>query len=337
MRILVLTDEASLAIALSQMPFGHDVVAIDAIEQLEGHDLSFQVAIVDFGSTRRGLVGASDVIRSGVNTPCLVVGDESPIELAVELAPDANVIVRPFSLEELEARLEELATLALQMRQQDVGSENLSRRALGQAKTALPPGNFRRRETQPRDREHQARVERTEHLLRETAQIERFLMGAPEVLEPRAVAERLLGTVEHVLRPLVSALWIPDRGGGYEALAARHLDDDARVSFDQSLFLSFETNLDAVLVVQPDPLQHPVAGIPGIKGGTFIAAALRTGDALQGVVMAAGDGYTEVTRDELQLLAAETAPALAVAEIFERLRSRQLPTPVQPAASQEEK
>ncbi len=303
MRILVLTEEASLAIALSQLPFGHDIVAIDDIEQLEGHDLSFQVAVVALGSTRRGLVGASDVIRAGVRVPCLVVGDESPIELAVELARDASVIVPPFSLEELDARLEELSASALRTSPEprDVGAPDFVRR-------------------DPRLREN-ADVERAQRLLDEAAEIEQFYDRLPEVTDRRAVAEGLLQAVERDLRPLVSVLWVPAAGGGYEPLAARHLDGDKRVPFDQSLFLSFETNLDAVLVVDVDPSRHPVAGIPGIRGGTLVAAALRMGEALQGVVMAAGEGYTEVERDELQALAAESAPALAVAEIFERLRT----------------
>ncbi len=297
MRILVLTEGASLAIALSQLPFAHDIVAIDDIEQLEGHDLSFQVALVDLGSTRRGLVGASDVIRAGVSAPCLVVGDESPIELAVELAPDASVIVSPFSLEELDARLAELATSALRTTPEPSEHEFVTR--------------------DPGLQEH-ARVELAQRLLDEAAEVERL---APEVTDRRAVAEGLLQAVERELRPLVSVLWVPAKGGGYEPLAGRHLDGDERVPFDQSLFLSFETNLDAMLVVDVDPSRHPVAGIPGIPGETLIAAALRMGEDLQGVVMAAGEGYTEVERDQLQVLAAESAPALAVAEIFERLRT----------------
>ncbi|MFN2556651.1 MAG: hypothetical protein ABR592_07220 [Nitriliruptorales bacterium] len=345
MRILVLTEEATLAIALSQMPFGHDIVAVDSIDQLEGHDLSFQVALVDLGTTRRGLVGVSDVIRAGVSTPCLVVGDESPIDLALELAPDASVILRPFSLEELDAHLEELAVLALRMRQADLETEISAEGALtpddddtavlvdhteaaAAAASSLVPQriDFRSREPQPLDREHQARIERTEGLLDGAAEVERFLEQAPEVVDRRAVAERLLESVEQRLWPLVSALWIPREGGGYEPLAARHLDGDEHVPFDQSLFLSFETNLDSALVAHADPSQHPVVGIPGVQGGTLIAAALRVGEALQGVVIAGGDGYTEADRDQLQLLATESAPALAVAQAFERLRSRRPPT-----------
>lgn len=353
MRILALVEDASLAVALTQMPFGHDVVAIDSIEQLEGHDLSFQVALVDLGTTRRGLVGASDIIRSGVSAPCVVVGDENALELAIELAPDASVIVRPFPLEELDARLEELAIFALGLRQEDLESEVHTESALHGDVTASnravpvnpvepaaasrsgewpPQVQFRKRESENLDPEDQARVERTRSLLAEGAQLERFLDRVPEVVDRRAVAERLLATVEHNLRPLVSVLWVPSEDGGYEPLAQRHLDRDQRVPFDQALFLSFETNLDAVLVVQVDPLQHPVEGIPGVEGETLIAAALRVGEALRGVVMAAGEGYTEVERDQLQLLAVESAPALAVAEVFERMRPRQLPTTTQSPA-----
>lgn len=329
MRLLALIEDASLAIGLSQMPFGHDIVAIDSIDQLEGHDLSFQAALIDLGTTRRGLVGASDVIRSGVSVPCVVVGDENPIEMAVELAPDVSVIVRPFSLEEVDARLEELATFALQLVQAetaaggDAGATDLAEP--GDAAERAAPGTrveFRMRETEPLDPEDQARIERAERLLDEGVQLERFLDRVPEVLDRRAVAERLLTMVEHTLRPLVSVLWVPSEEGRYEVLAARHLESDEHVPFDQALFLSFETNLDAVLVVQVDPLQHPVAGIPGLRGDTLIAVALRVGEALRGVVVAAGNDYTEVDRDQLQLLAVESAPALGMAEAFERLRAR---------------
>ncbi|MDP8962063.1 MAG: hypothetical protein M3N32_10680, partial [Actinomycetota bacterium] len=168
--------------------------------------------------------------------------------------------------------------------------------------------------------------------LEETAQLARFLDRVPEVVDRRAVAGRLLATVEGDLRPLVSVVWVPDEEGGYEALAARGLERDERVSSAQPLFLSFETNLDAVLVSQVDPSQHPVEGIPGIRGDTLIAAALRVDEAVQGVVTAAGTGFTEFDRDQLQLLALESAPALAVAEVFERLRARRPPSAAESAA-----
>lgn len=352
MRILALTEDASLAVALSELPFLHDVLAIGSVEQLEGHDLCFEIALVDLGNTRRGLVGASDVIRSGVIAPCLVVGDESPIELAVELAPDAGVLVRPFSLDELDARLVELAAVPRDLWQVDSETELRAERAgaernpAGLQTRASPTeaaaadgwgDDIRRevefgvREAEPLDPEKQARTESTLSVLAELVQLERFLDQVPEVIDRRAVAERLLEQVEHAMSPLVSVLWVPGEEGHYEALAARRLDGDERVPFDQSLFLSFETNLDAVLISQVDPLQRPVAGIPGIRGETLIAAALRVDEALQGVVMAAGTGYTEVERDQLQLLAVESAPAFAVAEVLERLRAR-LPVVIPPPA-----
>lgn len=348
MRILALTEDASLPVALSQLPLGHDVVAIDAIEQLEGHDLSFQVTLVDLGTTRRGLIGVSDVIRSGVSAPCLVVGDENPIELAVQLAPDASVIVPPFTLEELGACLEELilrghdpqadartstSTDHAASGEPSVPDLPASGPAAGRSGDAFPARvEIRMRETEPLDTEERARMEWTGSLLEETAQLERFLDREPEVVDRRAVAARLLARVEGDLRPLVSAVWVPVEEGGYQALAARGLERDQRVPFDQALFLSFETNLDAVLVAQVDPSQHPVVGIPGMFGDTLIAAALRVDEALQGVVMAAGNGFTEFERDQLQLLALESAPALAVAEVFERLRARRPPNAIAPQA-----
>ncbi|MDQ3931404.1 MAG: hypothetical protein M3252_00990 [Actinomycetota bacterium] len=351
MRILALTEDASFAFALSQLPLEHDVVAVDSIEQLGGQDLSFQVALVDLGTTRRGLVGASDVIRSGVSAPCLVVGDENPIELAVQLARNASVLVRPFTLDELDARLEELMIAAHGRKEWsgtrvgartaadgDGGGMELAASA-GPAVT-VPSGpsgdrpvgrvEFRMREAEPLDPEGRARTEWTSSLLEETAQLERFLDRVPEVVDRRAVAGRLLDMVEGNLGPLVSVVWVPEEDGGYAALASRRLESDERVPFDQSLFLSFETNLDAVLVSCLDPMQHPAAGIPGIRGDTLIAAALRNGQALQGVVMAAGNGYTDFERDQLLRLALESVPALAVAEVFERLRSRRPPAALAP-------
>lgn len=352
MRILTLTDDASLSVTLSQLPFGHDVVAIDSVDQLEEHDRFFHVALIDLGTTRRGLVGASDVIRSGVSAPCLVLGDEKPIELAVELAPDASVLVRPFSLEELDASLEELAAAARDRERADLETELAAEPAsawepgppdvaVSSGPTAtvaasvssepVPPHvgpphvEFTVLRAEPLDPQEQTRIAWAENLLAEAAHLERFLDHVPEVVDRRAVAERLLERVEHDMRPLMSVVWVPDDEGRYEALAERRLDSDERVAFDQSMFLSFETNLDAALVSRVDPSQHPLAGIPGIRGETLLAAALRVDDALQGVVMAAGTAYTEADRDRLQSLAVESAPALALAQVVERLRARRLP------------
>ncbi len=189
------------------------------------------------------------------------------------------------------------------------------------------------RRAEPLDPEERMKIEWAENMLAEASQLERFLDQVPEVVDRRTAAERLLSKIEHDMSPLMSVVWVPDEEGCYQALASRRLDGNERVAFDQSMFLSFETNLDAVLVTRADPLQHPLAGIPGVHGDTLLAAALRSDDALQGVVMAAGTGYTEADRDGLQLLAVQSAPALALSEVLERLRSRRLPVAIAPPNS----
>jgi hypothetical protein len=94
-RVLAITTNASLAVALDSMMRDFEVVTVRDVDQAIAAGPGSAVALVDVGTTDDGCAIADQLHRRGVTIPFLVVGDV-PVE-----SERVSVLVRPFSLEEL--------------------------------------------------------------------------------------------------------------------------------------------------------------------------------------------------------------------------------------------
>jgi hypothetical protein len=94
-RILALTRNASLLVALGSMMRDWEVVSASDVQTAAANEPGAAVALIDLGPTQEGLTAATELYQSGVTIPCVVLGDE------LGASPNAVVLVRPFSLEDL--------------------------------------------------------------------------------------------------------------------------------------------------------------------------------------------------------------------------------------------
>lgn len=102
MRVLAVTRNTSLVVVLGSMMREWEVVTAEDAEA--GSELAHGAAVtlVDAGTTEQGLKVAQRLYELGVTIPCLLIGD-------VPAGPDAraSVLLRPFSLENLQAAVRE--------------------------------------------------------------------------------------------------------------------------------------------------------------------------------------------------------------------------------------
>ncbi|MFO7776798.1 MAG: hypothetical protein R6V28_00430, partial [Nitriliruptoraceae bacterium] len=102
-RVLVVTSNASLVIGLTFSHRGWDVASQtpDADTPLDG-----DVVVLDLGSTQAGLAATTDLPVGG---RALVIGDE---ELEGDAPAGVQVLVRPYTVDELTSRIEHLLSPA---------------------------------------------------------------------------------------------------------------------------------------------------------------------------------------------------------------------------------
>lgn len=104
MRVLAVTTNASLVVALGSMMREWEVVTVRDLERAKAEAPGSSVALIDLGNSDAGLEVADQLYHSGVTIPCVVVGDK-PVD-----DQRARVLVRPFSLEELGGAVREAAS-----------------------------------------------------------------------------------------------------------------------------------------------------------------------------------------------------------------------------------
>ncbi|MDQ4130460.1 MAG: hypothetical protein M3133_05645 [Actinomycetota bacterium] len=381
MRVLVVSDDASLAVALSLMGEDREVVFVRAASEVASDDVGrFDTTVIDVGTTNAGLEVVAQLAKAGVAAPCLLLGDvEAPPP-----HPDVHVVVRPFSLERLDERLRlrpwlegmpqdgrfgrrllgrfrRMSQGPAPIRGHDVSSEDRpyegtsspedayeesapavrhavagwgenddveQRGAVGEPRQAAPGPASPRVEPRsyPRFRSatkgtHATPSTSLGRLLSLAEELERLAADRPELLDPRAVARRILDEAERELRPEAATLWLPREDSTYEAYETSGLGvaEGIRVPQGQALFQSFNADVDSVLIEPLDVSQRPVSGIPGLVGESLVAAALRLTRTLVGVVIATGRGFTATQRERLDSLVSRAAPDLAIAGLIERL------------------
>lgn len=104
MRILAVTADASLITALTSMMLDWEIVHVREPEDAKPKSEGAGVVLVDSGTTDKGIETAKTVWNHGVTLPCLVIGDVEPSS-----GTRVRVLVRPFSLQDLTAAVDEVA------------------------------------------------------------------------------------------------------------------------------------------------------------------------------------------------------------------------------------
>ena len=95
MRVLAITGNASLVVALGSMMRDWEVVSVRNVQEAVESAHDAVVALIDLGDTTHGVEVADQLYRGGITIPCVVIGDVDTDH------PRASVLVRPFSLEDL--------------------------------------------------------------------------------------------------------------------------------------------------------------------------------------------------------------------------------------------
>ena len=106
MRVLAVTTNASLVVALGSMMREWEVVTVRDVERAMTEAPGSSVALIDLGETDAGVQVADQLYHNGITIPCVVIGDK-----AVEDGR-ATVLVRPFTLDDLGAAVREAAAAA---------------------------------------------------------------------------------------------------------------------------------------------------------------------------------------------------------------------------------
>ena len=104
MRVLAVTTNASLVVALGSMMRDWEVVTVREVERATDEGSDSAVALIDLGETDAGIEAAGRLSTLGILIPCVVIGDKPVDDVR------AQVLVRPFSLEDLGNAVREAAT-----------------------------------------------------------------------------------------------------------------------------------------------------------------------------------------------------------------------------------
>lgn len=95
MRVLAITGNASLVVALGSMMRDWEVVNVRDVDEAAGSVQGAVVALIDSGDTSQGVEVADKLYRGGITIPCVIIGDVGNDH------PRASILIRPFSLEDL--------------------------------------------------------------------------------------------------------------------------------------------------------------------------------------------------------------------------------------------
>jgi hypothetical protein len=100
-RILAITESASLVIGLTFWPADWEVASQPTPEDVGDADL----LVIDLGDTAAGVAALDRCRADGVACPAVVIGNQPA---AVDLPGQASLLLRPYSLDDLAARIDEL-------------------------------------------------------------------------------------------------------------------------------------------------------------------------------------------------------------------------------------
>lgn len=169
-----------------------------------------------------------------------------------------------------------------------------------------------------------SRRERLDRGLVAANELQRLVDEMPQLNDRHAIADALVHEITDGLEGVAAVLWGPDGAGGYEALAWDGVPGavaDRRPATSQPLL---RDAIDGHAVFHPPEERRPgyLDGLPGLRGGTVMAAALRADGEMHGVVVVSGGSPAEEDLIGVCALADEHAMAMAIGAHLELLRHR---------------
>lgn len=344
MRVLLVTRDASLGVALAFEDPGRELVVVGSAAEARDHDLAgFDAAVVDIGSLVRG-ERAAEMFRDLGLARSIVIAEQPG---SVADSDHRSYLARPFSITDLERALAR-SRHGLSQRTAAVPRRGLIGRFFETWTTTVHPHGDAGRppagreegasgsvdpkaavrtlprrpdsDTRPSDGWRANEVRQNLALLESTSRLEELLSEKPHLSDLDDAAERASKAFSDGLLTSQVSIWMHASDGSHVHVPHTHAGASVQQP-DRALFELLATAADAVLI---DQLPHAWFGLlPDDVGEAgrlvAIAAALRTDDRYHGSVVALGAGFTDEDRDLLADLAREAAPTLALAATLNRL------------------
>lgn len=335
MRIIAVTDDESVAVALSvRSSPHHDVTAVRSVDELPEREWgTFDVALVALTTASRGL-GAAAVLHDHLGPiPCVIVARSVPDEL-----PDGiDVLTPPVDIGTVERALRRAMGPVIDGIEPGVGGEAPAA-AGGEADTPVviepTPTPTRARDvsrratarSEPRPAPPDTSVAPELRAGLDAAErLQDLLDRRPGLNDRRVTARRIVDAVRRTLNARSVVLWTPDGQGGFEALASHGVPIpvlEQGPSSDQPLLSSLTGEHDVVVESRGERFSERFTGLPGLRGDTVIASSLTAAGEVHGVLVVGGDGYTSAHVGALRATLEQHALELAIATHLELVRRR---------------
>ncbi len=161
--------------------------------------------------------------------------------------------------------------------------------------------------------------------LRAAGRLQELADEVPQLASRPAVGHLVVDLVWETFDPDAVVLWALNGGGKFEAISWRGVSPSVlrhKPSSEQPLLADLLEETDSLAYTSEERFPAYLEGLPGLRGNSVIAAALRTEGETHGIVVAAGTGYHRVQANHLRELVADHAYLLAIAAHLELLRRR---------------
>ena len=155
-------------------------------------------------------------------------------------------------------------------------------------------------------------------------ELDHLIEQMPFLADIGAMAEGLIGEIDRQFVCAIASVSVR-REAGYEVVGSRGLsrvEAGMIIPDTQSLFSDVLKTREGVLIQPVDLAQGLVAGIGGARTEAMMVAPALVNGEVAAMVVVGGERFAEADLDRLTDLAAEAAPGLAVAELLDHLRAR---------------
>lgn len=349
MRVLAVTDDTGAQVVLSVRTSDDlDVVAIRDLDEVgTGDDARFDAVLVrvrDVGRAMSTIVGVRD--RVG-DLPAILMSTAPPGDL-----DDSITVLSPTTdIEQLEQAIRAAVVRPPPRDRGPVDDPELAgsprsrhrARRRGRSRGRLMQLFLRRRsEPQPEpdseslpDPRSRAAVgpqptdlpspEDLRAGLRAANRVQQLVDQVPQLTSRSAVGHLVVDNMWEAFQAEAVVLWAPNGAGSLEAISWRGVSPAVlrhEPSSEQPLLADLLDGTDALAYRWEERFPTYLDGLPGLRGDSLIAAALRVADETHGVVVAAGRDYHEIHAGQLSELVGDYATLLAIAAHLELLRRR---------------